>query len=112
MLSARNLIIAGAFTAAATLFSLAPALITSGDLFAQSSECSTGEEGDLYTGHCVPYLVPNTPDTAGTSANACPEGVSGAECAPPASVSTPPTPTPFQPTPELQELEDVNTPDY
>jgi len=112
MLSARKLIIAGAFTAAATLVSLAPALITSGDLSAQDAKCVTGEEFDVYSGHCVPYLTPITPDTAGTSANACPEGVSGAECAPPTPVSTPATPTPFQPSPELQELEDVNTPDY
>ncbi|MCV7283073.1 hypothetical protein H7J88_25910 [Mycolicibacterium flavescens] len=108
-LSARNLIIAGAFTVAATLSSIAPVLATPGPLVAQDSGCSTGEEGDLYTGACVPYLVPNTP---GASNVACPTGVSGAECTAPAQPAAPATPKPFQPSPEEQELEAVSTPDY
>lgn len=109
MLPVRNLIIAGAFTVAASLFGIAPALTTSTSVVAQESGCSTGEEGDLYTGVCVPYLVPNTP---GTGNAACPAGVSGAECTAPAQPAAPATPTPFQPSPEEQELEDVSTPDY
>ncbi len=90
MLSARNLIIAGAFTVAASLPSIAPVLLSPAELAAQDSGCATGgEEGDLYTGACVPYLVPNT-----------------------GGLAEPATPTPFQPSPELEELEDVNTPGY
>jgi hypothetical protein len=77
-------------------------------------QCSSGEEGDAFTGQCVPYLVPNSPggDPA-ASATACPAGVSGSECSiqPPANSgpNIPANPPPQQPE---QELADVNTPGY
>ena len=108
-LSGRRLIIVGAFGFAAAFGSIAPVVLPSSELIAQQSGCSNGEEGDLYTGTCVPYLAPNTP---GTSSSACPAGVSGAECSGQSALPAPSTPTPFQPSPELQELEDVATPGY
>ncbi|WP_228649672.1 hypothetical protein, partial [Microtetraspora sp. AC03309] len=35
--------------------------------------CPNGEDPDNYTGTCVPYLVPNSPN----SNSLCPPGVSG-----------------------------------
>jgi hypothetical protein len=107
-LSARRLIVAAALISGAVIAGVAPAALPLPGLVSQQSGCASGEDSDLYTGACVPYLVPNTP------AGACPPGVSGAEC--PGSSSgqavPPPTPTPFQPSPELQELEDIATPGY
>ena len=57
---ARKLIIAGAFTFAATVPAVAPVLFTPADLSAQQSSCANGEEGDLFTGTCIPYMVPNS----------------------------------------------------
>ena len=68
-----------------------------------SAACPTGEEGDSYTGTCVPYLVPNSPDL-------CPAGVSGSECSS-SPVQAPPTPPIARQQPE-QSLEDVSTPDF
>ena len=93
--SARKLVIAGAFTIAATIPSIAPVLFTPADLSAQQSGCVTGEEGDLYTGACVPYLVPNSQGTSSGLA-----------------VPRPGMPGPLPPSQEEQDLADVVTPGY
>jgi hypothetical protein len=110
-LSARKLIIAGAFTFAATIPSMAPVVFAPADLSAQQSGCSNGEEGDLFTGSCVPYLVPNT---HATSNNMCPAGVSGSECGGPTGQvgPAPHMPAPMPPSQEEQDLADVVTPGY
>nr|CRL67381.1 hypothetical protein CPGR_00407 [Mycolicibacterium malmesburyense] len=56
----------------------------------------------------MPYLVPNT---ASPVNNACPPGVSGAECTGSTGNLVPPHPAPPK-SPELQELENVVTPGY
>ena len=106
--SARRFAIASAFTVVAGIAAVAPVIAIPAGLSAQQAGCANGEEGDLYTGACVPYLVPNTPGAS----SGCPPGVSGAECTGQAAAPPPPAPTPFQPSPELQELEDVATPGY
>jgi hypothetical protein len=93
--SARKLIIAGAFTIAATVPSIAPVLFPPADLSAQQSGCVTGEEGDLYTGACVPYLVPNS-QGAGSELR----------------VPQPGMPGPLPPSQEEQDLADVVTPGF
>ena len=93
--SARKLIIAGAFTFAATVPSVAPVLLTPADLSAQQSGCAIGEEGDLYTGACVPYLVPNSQNTSTA-----------------VDVPRPGMPGPLPPSQEEQDLADVVTPGY
>jgi hypothetical protein len=93
--SARKLVIAGAFTIAATIPSIAPLLLTPADLSAQQSGCANGEEGDLYSGVCVPYLVPNSQATGG-----------GIE------IPQPGMPGPLPPSQEEQDLADVVTPGY
>jgi hypothetical protein len=109
LLSARKVIIMGAFTVAAAVPAIAPVVFAPADLSAQSG-CANGEDGDLYTGACVPYLVPNT---HGASNSACPPGVSGAECGGPTGLQTGPhMPAPVPPSPEEQELADIVTPGY
>jgi len=93
--SARKLVFAGAFTFAATLPSIAPVLFTPADLSAQQSSCTNGEEGDLYTGACVPYLVPNSQATGG--------GI---------DIPRPGMPGPLPPSQEEEDLADVVTPGY
>lgn len=108
--AARNVLIAGAFTVAAAIATAAPLVVTAPAASAQQS-CPTGEEGDPYTGTCVPYLVPNS-----SAKNICPPGVSGAQC----TASTggqfgspqPQMPAPVPPSPEEQELQDIATPGY
>jgi hypothetical protein len=110
LLSARKLIIAGAFTVAATVPAIAPVFFSPVDLSAQQSGCAHGEDSDLYTGACVPYLVPNS---HGASNSACPPGVSGAECGGSTGGNFGPhMPAPVPPSPEEQELADVVTPGY
>ena len=94
-MSARKLIIAGALTLAATVPTIAPVLFTPNDLSAQQSSCSTGEEGDLYTGSCVPYLVPNSPNM-GTAIG----------------VPQPGMPGPLPPSQTAEDLEEAVTPGY
>jgi hypothetical protein len=91
--SARKLIIAGALTLAATIPTIAPAVFAPTNLSAQ--QCITGEEGDAYTGTCVPYLVPNSPASR--------SGI---------YVPQPGQPGPLAPSPEEQELQDIATPGY
>ena len=56
--SARRLFIAGAFAAAAAI---APAVaIVATPAATPLAQCAGGEENDLYTGVCVPHLVPNS----------------------------------------------------
>jgi hypothetical protein len=92
---ARKLFIAGVFTIAGTVASIAPVLVAPADLSAQQSGCANGEEGDLYTATCVPYLVPNSPGSASAI-----------------DVPRPGMPGPLPPSPEEQELQDVVTPGY
>ena len=91
---ARKLIVAGALTIAGTVASIAPVL-TPAELSAQQSGCAIGEEGDLYTGTCIPYLVPNSPGSASAI-----------------DVPRPGMPGPLPPSQEEQELQDVVTPGY
>ena len=102
----RRLTIAGglAVAAAAPLISVVVAASPT-----PLAACPVGEDSDLYTGTCVPFLTPNTPGTALN--NTCPPGVTGAECGgSTGNEASPPPPPP--PSPELQELEDVATPGY
>jgi hypothetical protein len=89
------------------------------------AQCSAGEEGDSFTGQCVPYLVPNSPGDnaaaapaaapAGTSTpSGCPAGVTGSECSAqnqPVS-SGPNMPAGVPPQQPEQSLADVVTPGY
>ena len=70
-------------------------LFTPADLSAQQSGCANGEEGDLYTGACVPYLVPNSQGTGSAL-----------------DVPQPGMPGPLPPSQEEQDLADVVTPGY
>jgi hypothetical protein len=90
--SPRNLIVAGAFALAVTVPSLAATLISPAEPSAQPP-CVSGEEGDLFTGTCVPYMVPNSGSTA-------------------IGVPQPGMPGPLPASPEEQELADVATPGY
>ncbi|KUI40773.1 hypothetical protein AU198_15555 [Mycobacterium sp. GA-1199] len=104
-----RLTIAGAFAVAVAAAPLTAAVVaTSPSPPGQLAACPPGEDSDLYSGHCVPYLVPNT---ASAVNNACPPGVSGAECTGSTGNQVPPH-APPGPSPELQELEDVVTPGY
>ncbi|MFI5510528.1 hypothetical protein ACIA48_23960 [Mycobacterium sp. NPDC051804] len=117
--STRRLTIAGGFAAAAAAPLVAAALIAPASQSTFLGQCSNGEEGDAYTGQCVPYLVPNSPgdNAAAHAGNAmssgCPAGVSGSECAiqPPANSgpNMPANPPPQQPE---QQLAEVVTPGY
>jgi hypothetical protein len=57
--SARRLIIAGAFAAAAAI-APAVAVFAATPAVTPLAQCAGGEENDLYTGVCVPHLVPNS----------------------------------------------------
>ncbi|MGV0604503.1 hypothetical protein [Mycolicibacterium sp. XJ1904] len=104
----RRLTIAGGFAVATMAPMLAAVIATSPSVPSHLAACPAGEDSDLYSGTCVPYLVPNT---ASAVNNACPPGVSGAECTGSTGNQVPPHPQPG-PSPELQELEDVVTPGY
>ncbi len=103
-----RLTIAGGFVLATVAPILAAVVATSPSVPSQLAACPAGEDSDLYSGTCVPYLVPNT---ASPVNNACPPGVSGAECTGSTGNLVPPHASPG-PSPELQELEDVVTPGY
>ncbi|MGE2719257.1 hypothetical protein [Mycolicibacterium celeriflavum] len=104
----RRLTIAGGFALAAAAPMLATVMAASPAVPGQLAACPSGEDSDLYSGTCVPYLVPNT---ASPVNNACPPGVSGAECTGSTGNLVPPHPAPPK-SPELQELENVVTPGY
>ncbi|KUH93702.1 hypothetical protein AU189_15770 [Mycolicibacterium acapulense] len=104
----RRLAIAGGFAIAAAAPVTAVIVTASPGLPSQLAACPAGEDSDLYSGTCVPYLVPNT---ASPVNNACPPGVSGAECTG-STGNLVPRHAPPGPSPELQELEDVVTPGY
>ncbi len=102
--TARRLAIAGAFVAAPLI---AAVILAHPGQPASLAQCAPGEDGDLYTGQCVPYLVPNSP------ASGCPAGVSGAECNVQSQpVSHPPDVRGDQPAEPEQSLLEVSTPDY
>ncbi|ODQ91757.1 hypothetical protein BHQ17_16655 [Mycolicibacterium holsaticum] len=127
----RRVIIAGGFAIAAAApvvgVTLASPVISPSHL----ADCPTGEEQDLYSGQCTPYLVPNSPDaapaapaaapapaadTTGASPSLCPPGVSGSECGGStggeASAPQPRMPAAVPPQEPEQELAEVVTPDY
>ncbi len=121
---ARRLAIAGGF-AMVVAAPTAAVLAAPPDLPARLADCPSGEEGDVYSGTCVPYLVPNSPSTPSPApadvtvppGAPCPPGVSGAECTTDtsgdqASPTQAQTPGPAQGQGPEQQLEDVNTPDY
>ena len=108
--STRRLTIATGFAAAAAAPLVTAVLSAPWGLPTALADCATGEEGDLYTGNCVPYLVPNSP----ASASACPPGVGGAQCSiqdQPIS-SGPSMPAPPPPQEPEQELAEIATPGY
>lgn len=103
-----RLTIAGGFAIATAAPMTVLFVAASPGLASQLASCPAGEDSDLYSGTCVPYLVPNT---ASPVNNACPPGVSGAECTGSTGNLVPPH-SPPPASPELQELEDVVTPGY
>ncbi|WP_082957823.1 hypothetical protein [Mycobacterium sp. E802] len=85
------------------------------------ADCPTGEEGDVYTGTCTPFLVPNSPEAppaASTPAepNLCPPGVGGSQCTPSTGGKATPSesqmPGTIAPSGPEQSLQDVSTPDF
>lgn len=104
----RRLTIAGGFVIATAAPVIAAFVAAAPGLPSPLAACPPGEDSDLYSGTCVPYLVPNTATAVN---NACPPGVSGAECTGSTGNLVPPH-APPGPSPELQELEDVVTPGY
>jgi hypothetical protein len=106
--STRRMTIAGGFAAVAAAPLIAAVVLTPSSQHMQLAQCAPGEDGDLYTGHCVPYLVPNTP------ASGCPAGVSGAECGGQNQpvAQGPNTPAGDAPQQPEQQLADVSTPGY
>jgi hypothetical protein len=116
-LSARRLIIAGAFALAAAAPLVAVTTSMPSGPPSQLAACATGEDEDLYSGHCVPYLVPNSPAGVTVPGTAqCPPGVNGQECT--SSTTTeldspqPQMPAPVPPQEPEQELAEVVTPGY
>lgn len=117
---ARRLLITGGFAAAAALPAIGFAVAVPSNAPSQFAYCPPGEETDLYSTHCIPYVVPNSPDSAtGTSAassDLCPPGVSGAECTPSTGGELgspqPAMPAPVPPQQPEQQLAEVVTPDY
>lgn len=110
--STRRLTVATGIAAAVAAPLVAAVLTAPAGLPAYLADCATGEEGDLYTGNCVPYLVPNSPASA--SPSACPPGVGGAQCSiqdQPIS-SGPSMPAPPPPQEPEQELAEIATPGY
>ncbi|MBS1690955.1 MAG: hypothetical protein JST91_01800 [Actinobacteria bacterium] len=124
-LSARRLIVAGAFAAAAAAAPTIAAVAVTPAVPAQLADCPAGEEGDIYTTTCVPMLVPNSPaaatppapvDVTVPSNTPCPPGVTGGECASSAegqvSAPAPQMPGQVQPGQPEEELQQIDTPDY
>jgi hypothetical protein len=109
----RRLAIAGGFTATAVTPLVAAVLYAPSTLPTHLGQCATGEDSDLYTGHCVPYLVPNSP-AGNSTASGCPAGVSGAECTVQSQPISggPNMPAPVPPQEPEQELAEVATPGY
>ncbi|MGV0791156.1 hypothetical protein [Mycolicibacterium sp. XJ1819] len=117
-LYARRLFIAGGFAVAAAIPVAGIAVAAPADLPTQATACPAGEETDLFTGQCAPYLVPTAPGRSATPASTdlCPAGVSGAECTPSTGNDLgspqPKMPAAVPPQEPEQELADVVTPDY
>jgi hypothetical protein len=116
-LSVRRLIIACGFVLAAVAPVVGVVLSLPSIPPSQLANCPIGEEEDVYVGHCVPYLVPNSPAGAAVPANsACPPGVSGAECGGSTGNQVgspvPRMPAPVPPQEPEQELAEVVTPGY
>ena len=57
----RRLTISGGLAAVAAAPLVAAVLVAPASQSTYLGQCSSGEEGDAYTGQCVPYLVPNSP---------------------------------------------------
>jgi hypothetical protein len=74
--------------------------------------CPGGEDLDVFTGHCLPGLVPNSPG--------CPPGVHGSVCGgtvdnpagPIGGVAQPTMPAPPPMSGPAETLEEVSTPGY
>lgn len=136
-LLARRVVYVGGFAIAAAGPVVGTTLAAPAEPPSHVANCPTGEEQDLYTNHCVPYMVPNSPGSAATPTSAsdsahesapsdaattgaspslCPPGVSGSECGGPtggqASSPQPNMPAPVPPQEPEQQLAEVETPDY
>ncbi|MGE2689638.1 hypothetical protein [Mycolicibacterium pulveris] len=126
-LFAQRVIIVGGFAITAAAPVVGVTLAAPASPPSHLADCPAGEEQDLYSGQCTPYLVPNSPgpapasapadaDTTGASPSMCPPGVSGAECGGEtggqASSPQPQMPAPVPPQEPEQELAEVVTPGY
>jgi hypothetical protein len=80
-LPARRLILAGGFAVAvAAAPAVAVFAVPTAGLPAPSiAACPSGESEDIYTGVCVPELVPNSPEFQATSPGGLPE-IDGIPC--------------------------------
>lgn len=116
-LFARRLVIAGGFAVVAAAPVAGAAVWMPLSPPAQLANCPTGEDQDLYTGHCVPYMVPNSSAGAAVPGDTqCPPGVSGSECGSSTGNELgspqPQMPAPVPPQEPEQELAEVATPGY
>jgi hypothetical protein len=68
-LPSHRVVLAAALAAAAFA---APAAVVATTMSGSTplAACTGGEEEDLYTTTCVPFMVPNSPDTSGFTTNA------------------------------------------
>lgn len=115
----RRLLIAGGFVLAVSAPAFAAATAPSIPLAA----CPNGEEGDIYTDTCTPFIVPNSPatpapqlDVTVPTSTQCPAGVTGNQCAGsadgPVSAPQPVIPGGVAPGQPEEELQNVDTPGY
>src|SRR5215470_15615737 len=63
-------VVLAAVLAAAAFAAPAAVMATTMSVSTPLAACTGGEEEDLYTTTCVPFMVPNSPDTSGFTTNA------------------------------------------
>ncbi|OMC35124.1 hypothetical protein A5740_08405 [Mycobacterium sp. GA-1841] len=120
LVTARRLLTACAFAVVALAPAVTGIAAAPTNSVAPLADCPTGEDGDVYTGTCAPYLVPNSPEAPAVAptpdADLCPPGVSGSQCTPStggkASPSGSELPGSVAPSGPEQSLQDVSTPDF
>jgi len=79
-ITARRLILAGGF-AVAIAITPAVAIVAHSTHSAPLAACNTGEEEDVFTTSCTPFLVPNSPDGfTSTAANPDIPEIEGVPC--------------------------------
>jgi hypothetical protein len=76
----RRLLLAGGF-ALAIAITPATAILTHTTHYTPMADCDTGEEEDVYTASCTPFLVPNSPEGfTSTAANPDIPEIGGVPC--------------------------------